>query len=230
MTAVTDIISQSLRDIGVLGDGQTPSAEQANSAFVTIKQMMAAWNTENLYVFAQVETSFTPTAALSYTVGTGGDISMTRPSSIDAAFYRLGTLDTPIQILQSFEDYERIPFKTLPGSYPAALYYNPTYPLGTIYLFPQATTGTVRIVSRVQFPAYSTIADSIGIPDEDAMAVRYSLSELLAAENQVPLRPDVAMMAKRYRAALKRANSRIPELRMPDAISRRRKSNILAGY
>ena len=228
MTAVTDILNQSLKDVGVVGDGQTASSEQIDSAFVTFQQMLAMWQSDSMYVYAQVETSFNATSALSYTVGSGGNFNIVRPAKIDYAFFRINDLDYRIDLLHSFEEYEAIAQKTLLGAYPCVGYYNPSYPLGTLYVYPQIASGAIKIVTRIQFPVYATVADDLDIPPEDALAVRYSLAELLSAENQTPLRPDVAALAKRARTIMKRKNLKIPAMELPPALVRGH-SDILSG-
>jgi hypothetical protein len=229
VSTVLSIIGQALRDTGVIGDGEPVPAALAGNAFTTLQQMLALWQIENLYVYAQTVTSFTPTAALSYTVGPGADVNMARPEGIDFASYRIDDIDYPVQVLKSFDEYERIASKTLPGAIPAVLYYNPTFPLGTLFLYGQATTGTIRLTTRVRFTSYTLTSDDLALPPEYALPVRYCLAEILSAENQTPLRPDVASLARRYRTMIKRNNLRVPQLLMPTALVGGRGSDIHTG-
>lgn len=221
MAAVIDIINQALKDLGVIGDGQTANDEQITGAFVTLNQLLGQWQAESLQVYAQTVSSFTPTGAASYTVGAGGAVNIARPVRIDAAVFRSGGVDYPLEVMLSRADYERIGSKAESGL-PCALFYEASYPLGTLYLYPQPTGGEVRLTVRTQLPAYLTAADNLAVPPEYELALRYSLAELLSAENQTPLRPDVAQLAKRARFILKRNNVRIPLLDMPAAVVDRR--------
>ena len=229
MAAVIDIINQALKDIGVIGDGQTANDEQVTGAFDTLNQMLAQWQVDNLHVYAQKEVVLTLTGAQQYTVGTGGAVNIIRPIKIDAAFWRKGGIDSPVEVMNAFEDYEQITYKAL-GSIPRAVYYLPSYPMAALFVYPQAGEGELHLVMRTDLPSYATAADSLALPPEYTSAVRYSLAELLAAENQTPLRPDLVALARKGRHILRRNNTRIPQLGMPTAVMRNRYFNINGGY
>jgi hypothetical protein len=48
MTTARDLITMSLRSIGVLHSGETPSAEEANDGLVTLNQMLNSWLYEGI--------------------------------------------------------------------------------------------------------------------------------------------------------------------------------------
>lgn len=226
MTTAYEVMVMSLNDAGVLAEGETPSADVAATAFNTLTQMLAMWQIDGLYVNAKVTNSFSPNGASSYTVGTGGTANFARPEKIDYAFYRLDSIDYPIRILATYEEYEAIPQKTLAGQ-PEYVFYNPTVTLGTLYVYPQPSTGAIHLVSTVRFPVLSTSADAITLPSEYIMPIRFNLSELLAAVFNTPIHAGVVMAAGRSRAALKRNNVRIPTLSAN--VLGRGHGNILAG-
>lgn len=215
MTAA-DIIILSLKDIDVLGEAETPSAEMAADALTTLNQMLALWQVDNLYIYAQAATTFAPSGALSYTVGTAGTVAIDRPASIDAAYYNDGSTDSPIELLNTFEEYQAISSKTQAGS-PHVAYYQPSYPLGVLYLYPQPASGTVKLLTKVKLPTYTAGANDLTIPPEFEMVVRYSLDEHLSIAMSKQLRPDIAAMAMRTRKMMKRTNLRLNELDLPVA-------------
>lgn len=228
MTTVVEMITLALKDIGHLGGAETPSPEDLTDSFTTLKQMIAQWQSDGLMVYAQVDVSFSPTGAQSYTVGAGGNVNTTRPTQIIAAFWRDGSSDYPLGVLTSLEEYQSICQKSL-GSIPEAVYYNPTYPLGTLYIWPVASSGSIHLTTLQQFSAYTSPTNDLNIPPEYEMAARYSLCELLSATFQLPLRADLAALAKRYRKVVKRNNVHIPELGMPVAAMMNRYFNINEG-
>lgn len=213
MTA-SDIIILSLKDLGILGESETPSAEMAADALTTLNQMLSMWAVDNLYIYAQSATTFTPSGSLSYTVGTAGTVAIDRPASFDAAYYNDGTTDSQIELLNTFEEYQSISSKTQAGS-PHVAYYQPTYPLGILHLYPQPTGGTVKLLTKVKLPTYAAQAGALTIPPEFEMAVRYSLCEHLSIAMSAQLRPDIAAMAMKTRKMMKRNNLRLKELDLP---------------
>ncbi len=88
MTTAGDIINGSLRLLGILAEGETPSAETSQDALNAMNQMIDSWNTERLSVFStqdQVETW--PPSTRSRTFGPTGDIVGNRPILIDDSTY-----------------------------------------------------------------------------------------------------------------------------------------------
>lgn len=228
MTTVAEVIAWSLKDAGVLGEGETASAETTNDAFNTLKQMLALWQVDNVHVYAQTETSFSPNGSVSYTVGALGTVVMTRPAKIDAAFWRSNSLDYPIRVLDTFEEYESIVQKTQAGE-PLVLFYNPSFTLGTLYLYPQPSTGTVHLITQTAMPALASSASTITLPPEYILPIRASLAVLLCAMFQTKVRPELAALAASSWKIVKRNNLRLGSLAMPAAIPTRHHSNIFAG-
>jgi hypothetical protein len=226
MTTVAEVIAWSLKDAGVIGEGEAASAEASNDAFNTLKQMLALWQVDNVHVYAQTETSFSPNGSASYTVGALGTVVMTRPAKIDAAFWRSNSLDYPIRVLGTFEEYESIVQKTQSGQ-PQALFYNPTYTLGTLYLYPQPSTGTVHLITQAALPELASQTATITLPPEYVLPIRASLAVLLCAMFQTPVRPELAALAQSSWRIVKRNNLRIGTLSA--AICGHGRGNIFAG-
>lgn len=214
MSSAADLITLALKDIQVLDESETPSAYLMADALTTLNQMMSLWSVSDNYVHAELDLTFAPTGAASYTIGTSGaDVIAANPNAILYAFLRKSNIDYPIAILNTFEEYQSIPYKTV-STFPSYLYYNPTYPLGTIYLYPQpdAADGTMHLGVNAEFPIYSVAASSINLPLQYDMAIRFGLAEYLAIMmGRVP-RPDINMMAKRALKMLKNNNLKIQEL------------------
>lgn len=210
-----------------MGGDETASASMTSDAFATLQQMLALWQIDNLLVYAQVSSSFAPTGATSYTVGTTGTVAITRPDKIDYAFWRSGTTDTPIEILQTYEEYESIVNKTS-ASDPNCLFYLPSYPLGTLYLYPQSSSGTIHLVREERLPSLTATSDTITLPPQYILPIRYSLAEIYSTVFQTPLPPGIPILAMRAKDSLRRSNIRINELGMPSGLPTIR-SNILTG-
>lgn len=227
-TTVLAVVTHALKDANVLGEGETPSADQSQDALATLNQMLALWQLENVYVYAQQDTSFSPDGSVSYTVGTGANVVMDRPPKIDALYWRIGTLDYPITLIDTFEQYESMAQKTEAGE-PLYAFYLPSYPTGTLYLTPQPSTGSVHIVSNVALPTANTLADDLILPPEYVLPVRANLTVLLCGTYGAPVRPSVAAAAVGGLKLLKRNNLRIQPLGMPGAIPTDARASIFAG-
>jgi hypothetical protein len=169
-----------------------------------------------------------------------------RPLSINSAFVRINTnsngmpilnggLDYPVAIL-NVEDYEMIGLKTLSGPWPKALYYQPTETLGNIFVWPNPSQGEMHIFADTILTRYSTLYDTVVLPQGYSMALRWCLAERLmpmygkASATQIGM---INAYAAQSKATLKRTNMKpIQSARFQDAMLSSRQKDagwILSG-
>lgn len=215
MSTVGETISLALKDAGVTGAGQTASGDDVKDAMTTLADMLALWQIDNLMVYAQQVLTLPLTGAQSYTIGVGGTLSTDRPAKIDFAVWRDATgRETNLDVLAALQDYQQIAYKAQ-GGQPAAIHYEPSYPLGVLSLWPAGAVGSLKLLARVQLSAATELTADLVIPPEYREAVRYSLAERLTTTFQTPLRPDIAALARSARKLIKRNNVVIPRSQMP---------------
>lgn len=218
MAGVSDIINLALGDIGVIGDGQTPDGGDSQIAFMTLNQMLAQWRTSNLEVYCQKKLVVPMNGALTYTIGPGGNLSVDRPTDITSAQWRNGTLDADLlyslRVLPTLTDWQELTTQAL-SAWPSAVLYEPTFPLGTIYVWPQPASGQLELIVRQPMPVYISIGDDIQLPPEYEAAVRFNLAVWCGGVFSTPVRPDISKLASRTLRALKRSNTRVRNLQMP---------------
>jgi len=163
-----------------------------------------------------------------YTVSISQTVSSTsinayyqRPLAIQSSFVRINTnsngvpiinggLDYPVAVL-NLENYEMIGLKTLSGPWPKAMYYQPSDPLGNIYVWPNPSQGEMHIFADTLFTRYQTVYDQIVLPQGYELALRWCLAERLlpmyGKADQVTLGM-IAKFAADSKATLKRTNMR----------------------
>ena len=215
MSTVIQIIGQALKDVNALGKGDTPDADDSADCLALMNQMIGQWATQKSYVYAQKVVTFAATGAQTYTIGPTGVIAMPLPAKIDSASYRdANAIDTPLQIVASLEQYELIAQKVTTGT-TSALFYQRDFPLGVIYTWPQMSTGTYRMVTRVQLSQHTLLTEDMALPPEYELAVRFSLAELIAPMYGVMATPAIMRMAANSRRVMKRQNTAVPTLGLP---------------
>lgn len=228
MATPLSLITLALKDIEVLGVGQTAKSEDTNDAFTTLNQMIAEWNRKRWLVFRLVSTGFTSTGATSYTVGPGGNYNLSpRPARLESAFLRQliqsppNQVDIPLELIQSREEYDRIRLKQL-TSIPAYVFYDPGFPTGTLYPWPvpQTTIYQVFITTMAVLAAFATLTETVSLPAEYEAAIRYNLGARLLAQYGVPDKPAVLRQAKLSLNTLRQANAAITPLLMPAELYR----------
>ena len=231
--SANDIITLSLKEAGVLGVGQSPLAEDINDAFLILNGMIATWQRRRYMVYHLVDVAKQATGAASYTIGTGGDFATGRPAQINSAFVRQtngsATVDYPLSIMSSREDYNDIVSKSV-QSLPMAVYYDASYPLGTLYFWPVPTSlYQLHVTVYESLPKFSNLTTQLSLPPEYFEALHYNLACRLRPVYQLPPDPSLVQLAKQALDTVKMANTQIPKMKMPPGLQGGGRFNIYAG-
>jgi hypothetical protein len=142
METAGDIINGSLRLLGVLAEGEVPSAETSQDALRAMQQMIDSWNTERLSVFSTQDQVFIwPSGILSRTLGPTGDFVGNRPVLLeDSTYFRdPGTgISYGIKFINQ-QQYNGIAVKTVTSTFPQVIFVNMTFPDIEMYIYPRPT-------------------------------------------------------------------------------------------
>ncbi len=228
-----DLITLALKQAGATGVGQAPLPEDLNDAFTMLNMMIGQWNRKRWLIYHLVDVSLVSTGAQSYSIGINANFNVARPDRIEAAFVRLlsvaapNQVDYPLAVLQSREDYSRITLKGIQG-WPSAVFYDPTYPLGTLYFWrvPPAATFEMHLILKETLAAFSGLNQVINLPNEYQEAIFYNLAMRLRGSYQMPPDPTVMALARASLGTLQAANAAIPVLGMPPGLARLRNYNV----
>jgi hypothetical protein len=205
MTTVRDLLTRSLKTIQVLGTGEAMSADDASDALFALNTFIELANLDPLMppAHGSVTIPLVPGQS-SWTVGPTGMIVTTRPVSIVSGYVRQtdGT-DRVFQLIERI-DYDRISHKTLGGTM-TRLYYEPTYPNGTVTLVPPATSQDQTLVLTVLRPLspYTTLDDLVDLPPGYQAWLQYRVAQRLAPEYGVPWTAELQMLLTETEAAIK---------------------------
>jgi hypothetical protein len=216
MASTLDLIKGSLRLIGVLASGETPSAEESTDALSKLNNMIKSWNVEGLLVFKVTREEFTLTSGQSSrTMGSGGNFNSTKPNKIIRVGLKQGTTETPIKIYTAIE-WAEISQKSLSGT-PQGIYPEGTHPLETINFYPvPSAADTLVLYSEKPISSALALSDTLSMPDGYEDALEHNLAVRLAPEYGKTLDPLVYELAKTLKTQLKRKNSK-PRLMKSDA-------------
>lgn len=214
-TSAYDIVTRSLRVIGVLSTHDTPAAQEANDAFNSLNMMLEQWSIEDLMCYHYENTVFnTVIGQASYTIGaSGADWTAVRPNEITSAFVRVGQIDYPLQV-SSNEEYYGVSMKAL-QSVPRMLYYQQEYPLGKVFLYPvPQIVYPIGITTTTQFTAFTGLSQTVFLPPGYLKALIWNLGVELAPEYGKQLDQITIKKAIDAKALIKGKNSKLPELHM----------------
>lgn len=227
---VRTLIRRTLTLIGVIGEGETPSAEMQADGLSSLKDMLESWSTESLSVYTSVREQFTLVASqAAYTWGATGNFNSARPVEIEFASILAGGVEYPVQIL-NLEQWSSIAQKTATSDLPGFLYFETSFPLGQVNLYPVPSTAVVLVVnSKKPLTNFASVNEEVSFPPGYARAIRYNLAIELADEYGRQIGAGIGMIAAKSLGAIKKKNSK-PRYLTPDHIpGQSRGFNIYTG-
>jgi hypothetical protein len=234
MTTAGDLIDGSLRLLGVLAEGETPSSETSQDALFAMNQMIQSWNTERLAVFSTQDQVVTwPSGQRSRTFGPTGDIVANRPVAIDDSTYfrdPSNGISYGLKLINQ-QQYNGIAVKTVTSTYPQVLWVNMTYPDVEMYVYPVPTKVLeFHVVSVDELTQPVNLATDLAFPPGYLRCFRYNLACELAPEFGTEPSRQVQRIAMTSKRNLKRINNPDDIMALPYSIvATRQRFNIFAG-
>jgi hypothetical protein len=234
MTTAGDLINGSLRLLGVLAEGETPSSETSQDALLAMNQMIQSWNTERLAVFStQDQVVSWPPSTISRTFGPTGNIVANRPVAIDDSTYfrdPSNGISYGLKLINQ-QQYNGIAVKTVTSTYPQVMWVNMTYPDVEMYVYPVPTKVLeFHIVSVEELTQPANLATDLAFPPGYLRCFRYNLACELAPEFGTEPSRQVQRIAMTSKRNLKRINNPDDIMSMPYSIvATRQRFNIFAG-
>jgi len=211
MATVRDIISASLRMIGVLDPVEALSPEQGAVGLLAFNSLVDSWNTDSLAIFTINRSVFPLTIGQQvYTLGIGGNFNMVRPTWIENASVLLTAVtpqvELPIKIDQD-EDWQRINVKAVTSSFPTEVYPDGSFPLSNLYFWPvPMAVCSFVLYSPDTISAFSDLNAQVAFPPGYERAFKFNLAVEIAPEFGISSPPDVKMIAASSLDAIQKLN------------------------
>jgi len=228
-----DQINRALRLLGILAEGETPSASMSQDALMAMQQMIDSWNTERLSVFCTEDQVFTwPASFISRTLGPTGDFVGNRPILLDDATYFKAPSGVSYGIkMINQQQYNGIAVKTVTSTFPQVMWVNMTFPDIEIYLYPRPTQNLeFHFVSVQELDRPVNLSTVLAYPPGYLRAFTYNLAMEFAPEFGVEPSPQVQRIAMTSKRDLKRINNPDDVMALPYAlVANRQRFNIYAG-
>lgn len=238
MATFGDLALQALQSIGQYAAGESLTAADLALALQVGNQMIGQWANERLTIYTVTRTTWTITANDgSYTVGSGGDVNIARPVFVDHVNFVDTSMDPDLEMpLRMLTDdaYSAISLKALTSTYPQYAYYNPTYPTGTMILWPTPTSSTLlgAIYAPTAVSTFAAGSTSVSLPPGYEAFIVTNLAVKLAPYFEKQASEDLKREAMEAKAIVKRANTRLMDLSVDSGalIQGNRRWNIIDFY
>jgi len=232
-TTAGDQINRALRLIGVLAEGETPSAATSQDALLAMNQMIDSWNTERLSVFATQDQVFSwPAGEIRRTLGPTGDFVGNRPVLLDDATYYKAPSGVSYGIKFINQDqYNGIAVKTATSTFPQVIFVNETYPDVEMFIYPKPTQVLEwHFISVEELTKPAALTTELHFPPCYMRAFTYNLAMEIAPEFGVEPSPQVQRIAMTSKRNLKRINNPNDIMSLPYGIvANKQRFNIYAG-
>jgi len=218
MATALDIITDAFRELAVVDPIDPVPGEMAAFGLNKLNRLLNRWNARRTAVYADVTTLYTLTPSLNpHTIGpTGATWTVTqRPVDIDhLAVVQSGIYST----LDKRDDvwWREISQPGMTGPVPSDWKYEPTYPNGSLYLWPIPSAALqVALTSRMVLSAL-TLASTFTMPPAYQDAVTLSLAESLAPAMGAQIAPELRESARQARVDAFANNDSTPKLMTVD--------------
>ncbi len=232
-TTAGDQINRALRLLGVLAEGETPSAATSQDALLAMNQMIDSWNTERLSVFATQDQVFSwPAGEIRRTLGPTGDFVGNRPVLLDdATYYRAPSgVSYGIKFINQ-DQYNGIAVKTATSTFPQVIFVNETFPDVEMFIYPKPTqTLEWHFISVQELSQPANLVTQLHFPPGYMRAFTYNLAMEIAPEFGVEPSPQVQRIAMTSKRNLKRINNPNDIMSLPyGVVANKQRFNIYAG-
>lgn len=189
MATINDLATSALRELGIVDVTATPPAELSTLCLGLLNRILDEWNAKRGAVYADVFSA--PVALVAgtnpHTIGPSGatiTASPSRPVSIEGI--RLTTDDgETYQPPMTARDAAWWHARSSPGTqsdYPTDYFYDPGWPNGSIYFFPEPGSSSVKVSIWYRVVLASVaLADTFTMPPGYHSALLETLKERLTA-------------------------------------------------
>jgi hypothetical protein len=227
------LITRSLKQIGVVAGHEVPTSSEQADAFASLNALIDAWGLAAQTLYAPQREVVTLVAGQqTYTVGPGGDLVVAvPPASLEAVTYVSAGSDPELEIgltLGFDQAYLGIWQKTLSGAVPLSVTYTRGAPLASLWVWPAPTVALdVVLYWRAAVAQFPDLVTPVDLMPGYARALETNLAVELAPTFSRVVDPKLEQQARDSLADLKRMNLPLVEVGIDPGLAGRGRYNIL---
>lgn len=216
-TTAAVIIEDALKENLIISEGETPSAAMYADGLRMLNRLCDTLSNNDDFAYYASQYSMAMTGQTSFTIGPTGDLVQARPIKIDTAVVtRLG-ITYPVKVIDN-QRYDDLTLKTLSGANTAAIYYEGTYPNGTVYCYPLSTGCTLQMRVLNQVKNFAATTTQIDMPEGYEDFLMLGLAIRMAPSYGRPVNPDTRTAYKAAKKLVMNTNQVVPTMELPNAV------------
>lgn len=220
-------MTDSLQTCGELGEGQTPSPEDASYCFTRLNSLLDSWSQDEDFIFTRTITTYgLKQGVFQYAIGPAAPapFNTARPTKIDFARILIQVGGTYIGVkdldIIPFERFVDISDKSATSIVPELLYYDNAFPLGNLYLrdTPSVVAPTqLELTVWSQLPQFGSLVAQFSFPPGYYEAIVLALAVAIGPAYNKPLDQVTAGRAAECIQRIKSINKMILRPGLPPA-------------
>lgn len=202
MPSAQEFLNSTLRLIGVLASGESPSVSESDDALSALNQMLAGWSMQQAPVY---ELKMQPVDLN----GSEAYILDERPARIKTAvsWTSLG-VQKGVSIVDS-NGWAGVADRTRTGAFAESLFYDGGFPQGTVYISPKPSSGKLELWCYMPLTEVASLGAQINFPPGYEHTIRFALAEVLASEYGMPLSDAVARQVAEAKSGMAQLNAQV---------------------
>ncbi len=217
-----DIINGAVQELNSYAPGDPIDTSDQTTLLYLLNELLDYWNVKREAVWSEIFTSFTLTPNLSpHTIGPSGATwaMAVRPVTLDGCYLILDDTSpdvfTKIDIID-WMTYQRLSVPGISTAIPTAVYYEPDWPLGSLFFYPIPDYNYgVRLATRTLL-AQVAANTTLDLPPGYRRALRLTFAEYIATTFGRAIPEATATQARAARADIFYANVIVPSLNLHD--------------
>jgi hypothetical protein len=230
MYTANDIIRASMRLIQVSAVDTDLTAQELQDGLESLNRMLDSWSADELTLYQVIREQFPLVSGQNpYSMGYGGNFNTSRPMKIVDAYLILNNgsipVSYPMQVL-GYDDYNAVRLKTLSTNFPNYIYYQPSFPLAEVYIYPifapnDPSTQGPAYINLTSWKPFDMILDPtsyMSFPPGYWEAIVFNLAVRIAEEYQFSIRETTVQLAASALKRVKRLNQRTVTLQTDVAL------------
>ena len=211
MTIAQTIITDALKEIGVLSEGDTPTNDMLTDALRNLNRLLDILSNDASFDFSANEETINLTGQASFTIGPTGNIATSRPIKIESATAILSGITYPVEIVNT-AGWDEIALKTTAGSLPEKIWYEGTMSNGIVHVWPQATC-TLNMRTTTVVTTFATISTVLSLPPGYEIYLVKALAVDIAPQYPAGVLSQLTInSARNSLRVIKRTNNMVPKL------------------
>lgn len=221
MSTALDIIKRAMRLAGVYSIGEEPSADETQSGLQALNGMIELWANDSLLIYVHTADNIPLVASTGlYTLGPSGTVVTTRPiQALDTSYVIYQNVSYPCPAL-TLEQYNTIPYKLQTSEFPWALWYEDTFPNGSVTVYPTPSAASTLVFwSKKQLAGFTALTTDVTLPPGYFDALCFNLAVNWGPEfDGVSIPESVIRNAQGSKRLLRRTNTKPLPMMLPGAV------------